>query len=645
MASLLTGTERIEWIPLILLILLVFAALLRASPVRASDVYSAILPQPREVTREIDGFNTTRGTDMLIVYTRTPGRTTTGTNQWGNEAVVEDGFVVQVGGNNLPIPENGFVVSAHGAAIPWLQENLPVGAQVSVSGRQLRVVIDGETHIRIAEQALRYTEEALDQAWDLLSRSAQDRAAELVEQAHEALDQAQYARAIQLASEARFHGTPTLPIEVRGVWHRPVELTPAAIRRTLDHLRESGFNALFLETFYTGYTIYPSDVAPQRGEFLGWDPLQVWTEEAAARDIELHLWVHLFHLGRVTIDRHVLWTNLQRDGSLGATLEPGLYYGDPGHPEVRQYVFDVLREMVEKYPVAGLHLDYVRYPQTNNLSNTSGYSPMSRQLFKESSGFDPMEISPTTHPVQWNQWLKWQEQNITDFVERIYTWRNEEHPGLILSAAVVPDIDEAIRTKRQNWLAWVQAGWLDVLSPMIYSLDNGHVANQIAQIKGNTGQAWFVPGIAPFMGMSAHQVIDQVTASREHGQPGVVMFALHSLDHQEMQAYATGLFSMKAATPWNVRGALASFAAWVIDGMNRWVAEDLLPPDTAVALDGLAHDVAAWLEKGPDAEVETEWAHILQEAARDLDGPFYGTRARWLRQQIELMAQVLTHGS
>ena len=96
---------------------------------------------------------------MLIVYTPGTGRATTGTNQWGYEVVVEDGYVVAAGGNNSPIPQNGFVVSAHGASIPWLQENAPVGARVTLNGRELRITVDAESHKRLAAEVLRYTEE------------------------------------------------------------------------------------------------------------------------------------------------------------------------------------------------------------------------------------------------------------------------------------------------------------------------------------------------------------------------------------------------------------------------------------------------------------------------------------------------------
>lgn len=643
MNSPLLFSDRLDW-SVVALALCVFALclILWGRAAAAEDVYTTALPAFGQVTRRVDGINTVRGTDMLVVYTPAAGRPTTRTNQWGLEAVVQGGRVVSVGGNDQPIPQDGFVISAHGAAIAWLQANVSVGAKAELNGAQLTITVDATTHAFVAERAIDHAAQQLADNLPMLGHAAREKSSSLLAEAEAALEQEQYATAIRLAGEARYAAVPSVPLEVRGVWHRPVELTPAQIRVTLDRLKDAGFNALFLESFYTGYAIYPSQVAPQNPQFIGWDPLAVWAEEAAARGIELHLWVHVFHLGRVTVDRHPLWANLQRDGSLGATLEPGLYYGDPGHPEVREYVFSIIREMVERYPVAGLHLDYIRYPATNSLENTSGYSPASRQRFKELTGYDPLEISPATHPQVWARWIAWQEENVTSFVQQVHEWIKAEHPDLILSAAVVPDIDEAIRTKRQNWRAWVEAGWLDLLTPMIYSLDDGYVAKQIAALRGRTGSAWFVPGIAPYMGMSAHKVIDQVTISRQAGQPGVVMFALHSIDLAEMQAYKAGLFSLPAVTPWRKAEAVGAFAAWVIEGMNRWVAEDILPSHTALALDNLAHEMAAWRERGGEAMPAEAWVAVLREAKASLEGPFYGQRSRWLQQQIGVLIDVLT---
>ena len=82
MHSIWTAAERIEWL-LALALFLLFLAALYSAPARASDIYSAALPALGVAERTVDGINTTRGTDMLIVYTPGTGRATTGTNQWG----------------------------------------------------------------------------------------------------------------------------------------------------------------------------------------------------------------------------------------------------------------------------------------------------------------------------------------------------------------------------------------------------------------------------------------------------------------------------------------------------------------------------------------------------------------------------------
>lgn len=88
------------------------------------------------VTNKITDFDTSRGEGALIIYTPTYGATT-GTNEWGIEAVVgSDNKVISVGGNNSAIPEGGFVVSGHDSDVAegknktWVSENIAVGKYV-----------------------------------------------------------------------------------------------------------------------------------------------------------------------------------------------------------------------------------------------------------------------------------------------------------------------------------------------------------------------------------------------------------------------------------------------------------------------------------------------------------------------------------
>ena len=79
----------------------------------------------------ITGTNTYRGANALVMYTPAFGATTE-TNQWGFEAAVVDGTVVDtehlLGG--MEIPSGGFVLSGHGDARKWLLANATVGAEV-----------------------------------------------------------------------------------------------------------------------------------------------------------------------------------------------------------------------------------------------------------------------------------------------------------------------------------------------------------------------------------------------------------------------------------------------------------------------------------------------------------------------------------
>ena len=69
-------------------------------------------------SHRIDGINTSRGTDQMIVYNEGD---TTHTNEWGYEVSVDaSGVVIAAGGNDIAIPEGGFVVSGHGASRTWL---------------------------------------------------------------------------------------------------------------------------------------------------------------------------------------------------------------------------------------------------------------------------------------------------------------------------------------------------------------------------------------------------------------------------------------------------------------------------------------------------------------------------------------------
>jgi len=79
-----------------------------------------------------------RGKDQLIIYTPKYERSSTGTNEWGNEAVIENGRVTRILRNDSPVPANGYVISGHGSAGAWIYSNLKPGMTVEYNANKVR---------------------------------------------------------------------------------------------------------------------------------------------------------------------------------------------------------------------------------------------------------------------------------------------------------------------------------------------------------------------------------------------------------------------------------------------------------------------------------------------------------------------------
>ncbi len=105
-------------------------------PGRATPTIQAVTNAALTTTRQyahaggatyvVSGTNVLRGTDQLVVYTRTAAQTVTPTNAWGAEATVVGGVVTAVndrqptGGRATPIPAGGYVLSGHNRARSWV---------------------------------------------------------------------------------------------------------------------------------------------------------------------------------------------------------------------------------------------------------------------------------------------------------------------------------------------------------------------------------------------------------------------------------------------------------------------------------------------------------------------------------------------
>lgn len=519
-----------------------------------------------------------RGADQLVVFT--PGRETTGTNAWGIEAVVRDGVIVAVGGNDNPIPPDGFVLSGHGTAREWLAANARVGSTVELAGNQVIITYDQRSVAVHAQEYIALARErlarALDEGIPLASGAVMNhlaRAAALLYDAEVLQAQGQADEAfrtaalgVRAARDASLAALPASPVGVRGVWYRPVEVTPEHVIATLERLSRAGVNVLFLETFYQGRTVYPSEVAAQHTEFRRWDLLSVWIEEGAKRGIDVHLWLHVFRFDEYPtgqlVRSHPDWLASGPDTDVPEHLRANRASVDPAHPEVRAFVLALIEEMLTRYNPVGIHLDYIRYPKSDLQPSSFAMTDYSRQRFREEYGVDPLDFVDRRWTEEWRAWEAWQEAQVTSFVGEVHALLQRMNPDVVLSAAVIGEITEARSVTRQNWPAWVERGYVTMLLPMLYNPDAEWVGRAVAAARRLTdGQAFISAGIGVYLGYSPELVVEQVRRAEAAGSMGATHFALVHMDGEHFAALTPGLYSRPAVPPYRTAEALRALGA------------------------------------------------------------------------------------
>jgi len=355
--------------------------------------------------------------------------------------------------------------------------------------------------------------------------------------------------------------------EIRSIWLDRETIVNAGsaegLAQIFERFRAAGINTVFVETVNAGYTVYPSDVAPEQNPLTrGWDPLQSAVDLGKVYDIEVHAWVWLFAAGNRAHNRilgqpesypgPILsarpdWAGFDNRGNLIIPGKPKPFL-DPANPEVRAYLIDLLDEIATRYDVDGIQLDYVRYPfQDAATSRTFGYGTAAREQFYELTGVDPVTIPSLNGGDRrlarlWSQWTDFRAQQISSFVAESSTHLRRRHPGLILSAAVFAD-DTYYRHHaiQQDWEDWADQGLVDWIVLMSYA-DSTHEFSELIQpwvLESSFHSTQIIPGIR-LLNLPSAEARNQIELLRDLPVGGYALFAADNLN-SEVQAMLAGV--------------------------------------------------------------------------------------------------------
>lgn len=282
----------------------------------------------------------------------------------------------------------------------------------------------------------------------------------------------------------------------------------------LDRAKSIGLNTIFLQVRPSSDVIYHSAIEPLTYYLVGdndnfpsdFDPLNFWIEEAHRRGLELHAWINPLRAtpkpdyisGRNHISKiHPEWLVKYADKQ----------YLNPGEPNVRRYIANVVTEIVQKYDIDGIHFDDYFYPypvvneKFNDLDTYKKYATKKQSIDDwRRANVDSLvsEVSRVVHSEK--PWLAF---GISPFG----VWRNktDDERGSNTRAGIT-DYDVLYA----DVLHWAQMKWIDYVVPQIY-WEAGNKAADFDELHNWWGKTFAPYGIKVFVGHAIYKINDATT--------------------------------------------------------------------------------------------------------------------------------------
>jgi len=307
--------------------------------------------------------------------------------------------------------------------------------------------------------------------------------------------------------------------------------SPEQVDELLARAEAAGANGIMVQVVGRGEAYYDSDLLPP-AHFAGFDdPLQYLIQKAGPMGLEVHAWINAFLVWSAPsgpespmhiYNTHPEWftadingrssrtftdSEAEAAGIVGATLSPAF-------PGVREYIAGIAVELAENYRIDGIHLDYIRYP-----NSSFGFSSAELELFQLATG-----LSQGDNP---EAWAVWRQQQVTETVATVRAVLRSADPGVLLSCAVMANPYSSAAEFSSDWRSWLDYGLVDFVCPMAYTSDPDR-AIELAEITTSVHPDKIVYGI----GVWNQTVSNAVRGAQQAvslGAAGVCVFSLNSL--------------------------------------------------------------------------------------------------------------------
>lgn len=256
-----------------------------------------------------------------------------------------------------------------------------------------------------------------------------------------------------------------------------VEGQKSEIIRMLEVAKRCRLNALMVQVRPEGDALYASRLEPwsryltgTQGQNPGYDPLAFFISEAKKRSIEVHAWMNPYraaaNFSHPRAANHISRRFPQYTYKIGSVLMM-----DPGAPEVQDHVVNVVRDILSRYDLAGVHFDDYFYPYPSTGGHVYPFpDDKTYAAYRQRGG----GLSKGD----------WRRDNVNTLIRKVGQVVRSAKPGAkfgvspfgIYQPGVPVGIKAGVDMFNQLYadpLKWMREGWIDYLSPQLYWREGG----------------------------------------------------------------------------------------------------------------------------------------------------------------------------
>jgi uncharacterized lipoprotein YddW (UPF0748 family) len=240
-------------------------------------------------------------------------------------------------------------------------------------------------------------------------------------------------------------------LETRAIFDEGIGwATETGARKTIERIKRAGFNVYIPCVWHGRGTRYPTGQAPPEPKFtiLTADPLKRLIDIAHENEIEVHPWFC------VALRQREFFPEFYGPGTPDKAF-------DLHRPAFQTFITDLIADVVRRYNVDGVNLDYIR---TMGLCTCD----FCQREYHQTTGRDLLhDIAQTNSTRKLQPELhKWQASAVEEIVRQVKEKCRAIKPRLIISVCGHPLLGPS-REGREE-ISWANAGLVDLIFNMDY---------------------------------------------------------------------------------------------------------------------------------------------------------------------------------